>query len=171
MGENRTCPVRVFLSLGSNLGEKEKNISRAKELLKKKGIEIIKESSIYLTAPWGKKDQPWFLNQVIEVATSLPPEELLDLIKGIEKELGREKGEKWGPRIIDLDILFYGEKIINLPSLTIPHPYLHERAFVLIPLTEIAPEFVHPVLKRKAKELKEKVAEEEVKKWEEKNVV
>ena len=101
------------------------------------------------------------------MATSLPPEELLNIIKGIEKELGREKGEKWGPRIIDIDILFYGEKIINSPSLTIPHPYLHERAFVLIPLTEIAPEFAHPVLKKKVKELKEKVAEEEVKKWEE----
>ncbi len=145
--------IKIFLSLGSNLGDKKANLSKCRENLQKEGIKIHKTSSLYLTPPWGKTDQPEFLNQVIEAETTLSPRELLSLIKKIEKEMGRKSRGKWGPRIIDIDILFYGDKIIEEENLVIPHPLITERAFVLVPLHEIAPEFLHPLKKEKIKSL------------------
>jgi 2-amino-4-hydroxy-6-hydroxymethyldihydropteridine diphosphokinase len=113
---------------------------------------IIKSSSIYETPPWGVLDQPPFLNQVVEAHTDLSPLELLTFIKQIELEMGRVKSERYGPRLIDIDILLYGDQIINLPDLVIPHPYMIERAFVLVPLTEIQPNLVIPGENRIVKE-------------------
>lgn len=114
---------------------------------------ITKRSSLYETASWGKHDQPDFFNQVIEVKTSLKPQELLSGILSIEAQLGRKRIEKWGSRIIDIDILLYQDQVINEPELIVPHPYLAFRRFCLMPLCEIAPEFIHPLLKKNIQEL------------------
>lgn len=147
----------VYLSLGSNLGNREENILYAVRKLKEIGFEIKETSSIYKTSPWGKPDQPYFLNLVLEGETKLSPQRLLQKAKIIEKTLGRKKGEKWGPRTIDIDILFYDNKIIKTPNLKIPHPQLHERNFVLIPLKEIAPNFIHPLLKQNVQQMLKKM--------------
>jgi 2-amino-4-hydroxy-6-hydroxymethyldihydropteridine diphosphokinase len=135
--------IRVFLGIGTNLGERERNLQEARAALSQR-LEILKESSIYQTAPWGYLDQPAFLNQVIEAQTDLSSLNLLDFLKHTEKELGRQANFRYGPRLIDLDILFYGNRIIQTPRLQVPHPRLVERAFVLVPMAEIAPDFVHP---------------------------
>ena len=135
--------IRVFLGIGTNLGDRERNLQEARSALSQR-LEILKESSIYQTAPWGYLDQPAFLNQVIEAQTALSSLNLLDFLKQTEKRLGRRANFHYGPRLIDLDILFYGNRIIQTPRLQVPHPRLTERAFVLVPLAEIAPEFVHP---------------------------
>jgi len=135
--------ICVFLGIGTNLGDRERNLQEARAALSQR-LEILKESSIYQTAPWGYLDQPAFLNQVIEAQTALSSLNLLDFLKQTEKQLGRQANFRFGPRLIDLDILFYGNRIIQTPRLQVPHPHLTERAFVLIPLAEIAPEFVHP---------------------------
>ena len=145
----------IYLCLGSNLNNRQRNISQTIEKLKEKEFIVTKTSSLYETSPWGKTDQSSFLNLVLEGKTTLSPENLLKEIKDIERDLGRIPTEKWGPRTIDIDILFYDEHIINTPLLTIPHPMLHQRAFVLIPLKEIAPDFLHPVLKKTVRELYE----------------
>ncbi len=145
----------VYISVGSNLGDREANCRIALEKLNSEGIIVKKASSMYETEPWGFKDQPKFINMVIEVETELRPEELLMTLKGIEKKMGRKETIKWGPRIIDLDILFYNDKIINQDELKIPHPHMHERDFVLVPLSEIAPNKTHPILKKTIKELME----------------
>lgn len=108
---------------------------------------------VYETQAWGMTDQPDFLNQVLEVATTLSPEELLEQIKQIEQQMGRERRVKWGERLIDIDILFYEQAVIYTEKLKIPHPFLHERNFVLIPLQEIAPDFQHPVLQHSISQL------------------
>jgi 2-amino-4-hydroxy-6-hydroxymethyldihydropteridine diphosphokinase len=136
----------VYIGIGSNLGDRVKNCSRSIDLLEKNGIVVRQRSSLYETMPWGVRDQPLFLNMVIEAETELKPQELLELLKNVEIEVGREKSARWGPRAIDLDILLYDDIILNDETLTIPHPYLHKRDFVLIPLCEIAPELRHPVL-------------------------
>jgi 2-amino-4-hydroxy-6-hydroxymethyldihydropteridine diphosphokinase len=138
----------IYLCLGSNLGDRFKNILKALQTLKEAGFNIKKISSIYETSPWGKTNQPYFLNLVLKGETKLSPKGLLKKIKNIEKTFGRETAEKRGPRIIDIDILFYKEEIINTPFLKIPHPLLHKRVFVLIPLKEIAPHLIHPILKQ-----------------------
>lgn len=143
----------VYIGIGSNLGDREKNCSRSVDLLEKNGIVIRQESSLYETIPWGLRDQPLFLNMVIEVETELKPQELLELLKNVEIEVGREKSSRWGPRIIDLDILLYDDITINEETLTVPHPYLHKRDFALIPLCEIAPDVKHPVLQLTMREL------------------
>jgi 2-amino-4-hydroxy-6-hydroxymethyldihydropteridine diphosphokinase len=143
----------VYISIGSNLGNKKSNCLHAIELLEKRGIIVKKRSSIHETEPWGVKDQPPFLNMAIEVETALKPEELLVLLKNVETEVGREKTYQWGPRIIDLDILLFNSIILNTDDLTIPHPYMHERDFVLRPLNEIAPGVKHPLLKLSVSEL------------------
>lgn len=143
--------ARVFVGIGSNLGDKEGNIRNAINLMKGK-CRILKLSSLYETEPVGYENQDWFLNCVAEIETKLNPNELLEFLQSIEKKLGRVKTIKNGPRIIDLDILFYGDKIIKEDSLTVPHPRLHERLFVLEPLKEIAPEIVHPVLGKSIRE-------------------
>lgn len=106
---------------------------------------VTAKSSIYETAAWGKADQPSFLNQVVEINTKLLPDQLLSVTQAIETGLGRKRKERWGPRIIDIDILFYGDHIINLPDLIIPHPAIAERRFTLVPMNEIAAELIHPV--------------------------
>lgn len=144
--------IQVFLGIGTNLGDRERNLQEARAALSQR-LEILKESSIYQTAPWGYLDQPAFLNQVIEAQTALSSLNLLDFLKQTEKQLGRQANFRFGPRLIDLDILFYGNRIIQTPRLQVPHPRLTERAFVLKPLAEIAPEFVHPQNKQTVTQL------------------
>ncbi len=139
--------MRYHLGLGSNLGEPRNNLARARRLLGQNGIRIVRASSLYRTQPVGMTNQPWFLNQALEVSTSLRPLELLRRLKKIEKEMGRTIGVVHGPRLIDLDILLAGEIVLKTPRLTVPHPELHKRNFVLGPLAEIAGETVHPLLK------------------------
>lgn len=143
----------VYIGIGSNLGNREDNCLKALRLMEESGIKILKRSSLYETEPWGIKDQPMFINMVIQAETEKSPVELLRILKSIEDSMGRLKDIKWGPRIIDLDILFYNNLILDTPELKIPHPYLHQRAFVLMPLSEIAPELEHPLLKKKIREL------------------
>ncbi|MGD0885037.1 MAG: 2-amino-4-hydroxy-6-hydroxymethyldihydropteridine diphosphokinase [Thermodesulfovibrionales bacterium] len=143
----------AYIGIGSNLGNREKNILRAVAVLSEAGIVIKERSSLHETEPWGIKDQPKFLNMVLEGETDKEPAQLLEMLKKIERAIGREDTYRWGPRIIDLDILFYDDLVINEPSLQIPHPHLHERAFVLKPLSEIAPEKIHPVFKKSVREL------------------
>jgi 2-amino-4-hydroxy-6-hydroxymethyldihydropteridine diphosphokinase len=153
----------AYLGLGSNMGDTLENIHQAEYgLMQSPSIHIIKSSSYYHTRPWGKTDQADFVNSVLQIETSLSPRELLSLCLLIEKQMGRIREEKWGPRIIDIDILCYGSQIINEPDLIIPHPYLHERAFVLIPFKEISPEFVHPVLKKSMIQLTELLDSDQV---------
>ncbi|MEJ5226793.1 2-amino-4-hydroxy-6-hydroxymethyldihydropteridine diphosphokinase [Thermodesulfovibrio sp.] len=143
----------IYLSLGSNLGDREKNLDTALSELKNEGIVILKKSSIYETAPWGYEKQPAFLNMAMEGLTLLEPYDLLKLIKEIENKMGRKKTIKYGPRVIDIDIIFYNNIILNSEVLTIPHPLMHKRDFVLKPLCEIASEFIHPELKISVKKL------------------
>jgi len=135
----------IYLSLGTNLGDRSLNLLKARDHLLPEVI-TLQASSVYATPPWGYEDQPEFLNQVIEVRTNLVPQALLTRLKAIETEMGREKTFRYGPRLIDLDILFYGQQVIESDPLQIPHMRLQERAFVLVPLQEIAPDFIHPVL-------------------------
>lgn len=145
--------INVYLGLGSNQGDRNANLKTAAALISKQIGKIAKHSHVYETQPWGNPDQEAFLNQVIMVNTVLDPRGLLDTASKIEREMGRTRKEKWGPRIIDIDILFYGKRIIRDKGLEIPHPELHKRAFVLVPLMEIAPELEHPVLKQPIDEL------------------
>jgi 2-amino-4-hydroxy-6-hydroxymethyldihydropteridine diphosphokinase len=145
----------AYLGLGSNLGEREANIASALKMLGQEA-RIVKVSSLYETEPVGYKDQPWFLNCVCSVETDLSPQALLKLAKTIEKNLGRKPTHRFGPRLIDIDILFYDDLILDSPDLTIPHPRLMERAFVLVPLKEIAPDLVHPLSVLTIKELLER---------------
>ncbi len=139
--------MRYFLCLGSNLGDREKNLEQAHSLLKEEGIRIIQLSSVYETQPMDLHCQPWFCNQVIEIETGIAPPGLLDLIKRIEKLMGRNTLIQKGPRVIDIDILLAEDKIIHTQELRIPHPRLDKRNFVLIPFAEISPQTVHPLLK------------------------
>ena len=143
----------VYLGIGSNLGDKKSNCLGALKKLAAKGISISKRSALYETQPWGVKNQPDFVNIVVEAKTGLSPEELLVALKEIEKEMGRKIGTRWGPRLIDLDVLFYDDRIVQSKDLVIPHPQLHRRDFVLLPLAEISPERVHPVLNKTIREL------------------
>jgi 2-amino-4-hydroxy-6-hydroxymethyldihydropteridine diphosphokinase len=142
----------VYLALGSNLDNRLANLKRAVTALSPQ-MEVKAKSHIYETPPWGYEDQPKFLNQVIQVRTYLEPEPLLKHIKRLEVMLGRKASFQNGPRLIDMDILFYDDLILNTPSLVIPHPRLHERGFVLLPLMDIAPDLVHPVLQKSVREL------------------
>lgn len=132
--------VKVYIGLGTNLGDREENLAQARDLIAAiPDSRILGMSSIYQTEPWGKTDQPDFLNQVLVFETDLLPTDLLHALQDVEISMGRVRNEKWGPRIIDLDILLYGDQIINESYLTIPHPFLTERSFVIIPLLEIDP--------------------------------
>lgn len=143
----------VHIGIGSNLGKRQEHCLEAIRRLKQNGVVLLKQSSLIETDPWGVADQPRFINLAVEAETALGPEELLRLMKEIERAMGREKTAHWGPRVIDLDILFYDDRIIDAPDLQIPHPHLQERDFVLIPLREIAPNKVHPILGKKVSEL------------------
>lgn len=136
---------RIYIALGTNIGDREENLQTAKTALLPE-VTVVRESSIYVTPPWGYAHQPDFLNQVIEVSTQLEPLPLLHYLKGIEKHMGRKKRFRNGPRLIDLDLLFYGDRVVHIDDLQIPHPRMEGRAFVLVPLNEIAPDLIHPVL-------------------------
>ncbi len=162
--------VTSYLGLGANIGDRRKNLETALELLSEK-LQIVRVSSLYDTAPVGEIDQPRFLNMVCEVYTILTPAELLELAKSIEMKLGRKRSRRNAPRTIDIDILFYGDRIIETPEVVIPHPRLTKRAFVLVPMAEIAPGFVHPVNGKTIEELMRVVGGKEgVIKVEEKDV-
>lgn len=143
----------VYLLLGSNLGDRLLILQSAIELIEKQIGVIRKISKVYQTAPWGVLDQPAFLNQVVELEVDLSPEDILRLVLSIENELGRVRYERWGARVIDIDILFYDDLVIDSARLTVPHPRLHERRFTLIPLAEIAPHFSHPLLHKNIEQL------------------
>ena len=148
-------PTTAYIALGANLGDRRANIERAIALLAATpGVRVTKTSSLLENpAVGGPADSPAFLNGVLEVQTSLPPRALLERLLAIETELGRRRRQKWDPRIIDLDVLLYGDAIVDEPDLRIPHPLMHARRFVLDPLREIAPNAIHPVLKKRVAEL------------------
>lgn len=143
---------RVFLGLGSNIGNKENNINKAVTLISEL-YTIKKRSHLYLTEPVGDIKQDWFLNCVIEIHTDVDPKKLLASLKSIERKLGRTKTIKNGPRVIDIDILFYGEMVLKTKTLVIPHPSIQGRLFVLQPMIDINPDLIHPVLKRSIHDL------------------
>lgn len=157
----------VFIGLGSNLGNRRENLRYALTELKKQGIQIAKVSAVYETEPWGVKEQPPFLNLVLQCKTVLKPLELLRRLKEIERTVGRKETFRWGPRVIDLDILYYGKSIINEPELVVPHPHLKQRAFVLKPLSDIAPDFKDPVTGLSVAEMLDSVSTDGVIKTEE----
>jgi 2-amino-4-hydroxy-6-hydroxymethyldihydropteridine diphosphokinase len=144
----------VYLSLGSNVGDRAANLNAAIERLRSLG-EVAAVSSFYETEPVEFTAQPWFLNCAVKLNTEKMPKQLLNAVLDIEKEMGRKRLKKKGPRTIDIDILLFGNSVIDTKGLTVPHPAMHERRFVLEPLAEIAPEVRHPVFKRTARELRD----------------
>jgi len=145
--------MKYFLIFGSNLGDKEKNLTDALSLLEKEGVEVISVSSLYETQPVDLPSQPWFYNQVVEVKSNVNPKLLLELIKKIEKKMGREYHVNKGPRVIDMDILLAEDTIVQTKELIIPHPRMEERNFVLVPFAEISPDTVHPMLDERIRDL------------------
>jgi 2-amino-4-hydroxy-6-hydroxymethyldihydropteridine diphosphokinase len=146
-------PTIAYIGLGSNIGDKKETCLKALELLSET-VRVRKVSSFYCTEPVGFHDQEDFINSVAEIETVLAPEQLLTVCLTVEDKLGRRRSARWGPRSIDLDILLYGDTTIETPHLSIPHPLLQTRAFVLIPLCEIAPHVVHPILKKSVAQLR-----------------
>ncbi len=139
----------AYLLLGTNMGDTKMNLNTCIQKIQSSIGEIVKKSSIYQTMPWGNTDQPDYLNQAVEVKTILDPISLLKAINDVEQQMGRTRFKKWAPRLIDIDILLFGDLVLQTQTLTIPHHYLHERRFALQPLAEIAPKLIHP-LKNKA---------------------
>ena len=152
----------VYLALGSNMGNRLSNLKAAVLNLTPQ-MTVKQKSSVYETPPWGFTEQDAFLNQVVKVTTYLEPEPLLRHLKRMETALGRVPNFQNGPRVIDIDILFFDNTIINTPPLMVPHPRLHERAFVLVPLAEIEPDFIHPILQRPINKILEDVDRSEIK--------
>ena len=143
----------AYLLTGGNMGDREKNLAAARELIHKNCGPIMLTSSVYETAAWGKTDQPSFLNQALLIHTSLDADRLMQCILELEEKMGRVREKKFGPRIIDIDILLFNQDIISTAIVKIPHPELQNRRFVLTPLVEIAPSMIHPALKKTIKEL------------------
>ncbi|TAN61197.1 2-amino-4-hydroxy-6-hydroxymethyldihydropteridine diphosphokinase, partial [bacterium] len=145
---------RVYIAIGSNLGDRRANCTQAiANISRIPSVRVVKISSLYETEPWGVRDQPNFINCAVEAETSCDPRTLMSILKNIEADMGRKDGPKWGPRVIDFDIIFYGSRIIKEDDLVIPHPHAHERSFVLTPLIEIEPGLMHPILKKTVSEL------------------
>jgi 2-amino-4-hydroxy-6-hydroxymethyldihydropteridine diphosphokinase len=142
----------VYLALGSNLGDRVQNLKAAVSALSPQMV-VKAKSNIYETLPWGYDDQPRFLNMALKAETYLKPEPLLKHLKRLEIALGRKASFQNGPRLIDIDILLYDDLVLDTPALTIPHPHMHERGFVLLPLTDIAPDLIHPVTKKSVQEM------------------
>ncbi len=143
----------AYLLTGSNLGESASQLGLANQYISQKCGKIITQSAVYQTAPWGIQDQPFFLNQAIRLATELEPEALMQELLHIETLMGRVRTIKFGPRVIDLDMLFFNDLIINTSILQLPHPAMTERRFVLVPMAEIAPKLVHPIFNKTIQDL------------------
>lgn len=161
-------PKHTYLSLGSNLGNREENLDRALEVLEQRHVHVLARSSIYETEPQNVAQQRWFLNLAVQCETRYFPMQLMGVIQKIERELGRERGAgtvRWGPRVIDIDILVFGNVVMATPQLTIPHPRMLERRFVLEPLLEIAPELRHPANKEAFSKHLSKVAGQKLRKF------
>ena len=149
-----TKPVLAYIGLGANLGKPVAQVRRALAgLAELDEVEVLRVSRLYRNPPLGPKEQSWYINAVAQVRTRLTAEELLRALGRLETALGRVRGERWGPRIIDLDLLLYDGEVVNTAELVLPHPEMHRRAFVLTPLAEIAPEAWHPGLKKSALQL------------------
>ena len=146
--------VRVVISIGSNMDERTENCRKAIDAVAAIGdVTLLKESSFYETIPWGKTNQPDFMNCAVLVETEVAPLNLLEKFKEIEFNIGRNHGERWGPRLIDIDLILYGDVVMENEILTLPHRHAHERAFVMIPAAEIAPEMIHPLFQKSVAEI------------------
>lgn len=148
-----TIMNRAYLLTGGNMGDREQSLAMARELISSDCGKIIKTSSLYETAAWGKTDQPAFLNQALEINTTLNAKQLIGQLLKVEKKMGRMRKEKYGERLIDIDIIFFNNEIYTTTFLKVPHPEMHNRRFVLAPLAEIAPDVVHPALLKTVSEL------------------
>jgi len=151
---------KVFLLIGGNMGDRLQNLHQAITGLSATCGPVLQQSAVYETAAWGKTDQPSFLNQALLLTTGLQAQELITTILLVEEKMGRLRMEKFGPRVIDIDILFYNEVVMHEPNLTIPHPQLQNRRFVLVPMQEIAPELVHPVFHKTITQLLQECKDE-----------
>lgn len=148
---------KVVLLLGSNMGDRHFNLEKASVEINREFGKISRHSSVYETAAWGNTNQKKFLNQVVILSSALPAEEMMKRIISMEEKMGRIRKEKWEPRIIDIDILFFNDEVISTPNVIVPHPGLHERKFTLKPLAELIPGFIHPVLRKSIAELLEEL--------------
>ncbi|HBX75137.1 MAG TPA: 2-amino-4-hydroxy-6-hydroxymethyldihydropteridine diphosphokinase [Acidaminococcaceae bacterium] len=153
--------MAIYIALGSNIGDTVKNLKDALALMEKKGLKIITVSDFITTKPYGVTDQPDFLNAAAEIRTEKSPTELLELLLQTEQEMGRKRLRRWGERNIDLDLLLYDNRVIDLPELKVPHPDMQNRDFVLRPLAQIAPAAVHPILGKKIEQLWDELQERE----------
>lgn len=152
--------IDVFLLLGGNMGDRLKYLEKAVKQIDSRIGEVVSVSGVFQTQSWGKTDEPDYLNQAVKLRTDKPARQVLEHALAIERDLGRERKEKWGSRTIDIDILFYGDAVINEPDLIVPHPGLPHRRFALEPLSEIAGNFVHPVLRKTISDLKNDVSDD-----------
>lgn len=143
----------IVLGLGTNLGKREKNLEQARRFLTEEGVTVVRQSSIFETEPFGYPDQDFFLNQVLIVKIKKPPEVLLKICLDIENKMGRIRAGKFGPRVMDIDVLFYKDRVVNTRPLILPHPGIAKRRFVLVPLAELMPEEKHPISKKTMQEL------------------
>lgn len=154
MGAGGDALITAFIGIGTNVGDRKKHIEQAMRLLENPpNVKIIKSSALYVTEPIGYVGQDWFLNCVVEITTTITPHELLYHCQAIEEQMGRTRTMMWGPRTIDLDILLYNDECIADDALVIPHPNMHKRRFVLVPLVEIAPDIIHPTLNKTVTDL------------------